>query len=492
MKNEASTKIEFVNISALQQEAVLSLSVEVDTAAIPQDLLSLKVSLQNAQPNIAPLYRTAIYAPLVAFVNSLTDEGFARIKRSSGQSQFFFDFVQVILQHGGKDFPDATGAFEEVVSDLYDGFLSAEDRRNIKLPDHNIIAPIVKWGNPKLGPYTLPSDATEKLKVKCAIISMPPAISKGVLAGWSMLAHETAGHDILHADTGLLTEMSSAVKQAILSDNVIKAKRLDGPLAKYWSTRIDETASDVMGILNMGPAPAAGMIPFFRAFLKHSNKAEKLRSTGPGYDEHPADILRVMLAAAVVQGLSFRNRTLWSEAILTEGLKDIDRIVIDDTVIVDPATAQRSALIVASTLMKTSFATLANHSLQDIQDWTDHDEDIVADLRDKLNKEKDLDPEQLEGIYAAHVVSAAIYEGLLVEQDIAPLFAKMIKALKKMHDANPNWGPLYALQPGNLRIDQMIIIDRVHRVTLKRKKIIRPAKPQKKINPKKRKKAGGR
>ena len=37
--------------------------------------------------------------------------------------------------------------FQEVISDLYDGFLSAEDRRGVKEPDFETIPPLVKPGS---------------------------------------------------------------------------------------------------------------------------------------------------------------------------------------------------------------------------------------------------------------------------------------------------------------------------------------------------------
>ncbi len=448
--------IDFINIAALQQEAIKNFSLNENGPANPHSLTVLKQQLTEANGKIAPLYRAAIYDPLVSFVNTLTEADFASLVQNQDQGQVFFDFVQVILQHAHKYNSEASGAFEEVVSELYDGFLSAEDRRNIKLPDHNLIAPIVKWGNPKFGPYTLPSDVTIALKAKCAIVSMPPAIAKGVLAGWSSLGHETAGHDISHADDGLLEEMSTAVRTAILADKTIKSKSLKGTLADYWSERMDETASDVMGILNMGPAAAAGMIPFFRSFLKQFGSPPVLRSQGPANDEHPADILRVMLGSATVKSLSFADHDGWSQAILKEGLKDLNTIILNDKVKVDPASAQKSATTVAKTLMSTRFEALANNAFQEIQDWADVDEKIVADLRKVINGKKVLAQDELKGFYAAHVVSAALYEGLLVKQSIEPLFTRMLALLKKMHDANPNWGPLYAIHPGNLRIDRVM------------------------------------
>jgi len=449
-------EINFINIEALQNEAFQTLSsVDANEPNNPKSLDELVKSIEDVDGKIAPIYNKAIYEPIRQFVNALDTAGFNRIATNSGYSQFFFDFIQAILQSA--DPSKASAAFEEVVGDLYDGFLSAEDRRNIKSPDHDVVPPIVKWGNAKDGPYTLPIDFTKQLKVKCAIVSLPPVLANGALAGWACLGHETAGHDILHADTDLLHEMSMKVKEVISGDKILRAKKIESALAQYWSARIDETAADIMGVLNMGPAAPAGMIPFFCAFLQHKGRPPKMRSTGPANDEHPADVLRVMLGAAAIQCLSFSDRNVWAEAILKEGLRDLSTIVINDNVVVEPAMAQRSAILVAQALTGTRLDSLASHSLLEIQDWTDRDEKIVSDLRAAISGKSTLDAYGRDsGIYAAHTVAAALYEGLQVKQDIKPLFDNMITMLKTMHDSNPNWGPLYTVHPGNLRIDKVI------------------------------------
>lgn len=83
----------------------------------------------------------------------------------------------------------------------------------MKLPDKGALAPLVKWGNPDFGPYTWPVDATSTFGVQAAIVNLPPAhAEKGILA-WAALSHETAGHDILHADSGLAAELARAVRR---------------------------------------------------------------------------------------------------------------------------------------------------------------------------------------------------------------------------------------------------------------------------------------
>ena len=233
-----------------------------------------------------------------------------------------FDIAQAILQNGEGFEPIATDGFEEVVSDLYDGFLSAEDRAGIKPPDDAVLAPLVNGVTLTSAP-TLGQSMRRLLLIArrpssiCLRRTHVMACSHGPRWG-----DETAGHDILHADDGLQDEISRAVRAAIVADG------LGGPLADYWSQRIDETASDVMGILNMGPAAGIGLVVYFRGLNAAFSGVATLRNDGPDGDPHPADILRGFLAAATVRLLSFDGAAAWADAIEQETEKDVTQIRI--------------------------------------------------------------------------------------------------------------------------------------------------------------------
>jgi hypothetical protein len=444
--------IQFKNLKAAQDEALVNLKIKDNGPANPASLSSFRQKLEAAKDKMPPSYRDAVFEPFMKIVSELTEDDFVKISDpNSNTGLAFFDIAQSIIQIGSGYKKDATEAFEEVVSDLYDGFLSAEDRHNIKLPDYDLLPPLVKWGNPDFGPYTLTSETTASFNISCAFVNLPPSNATGCLVGWGCLAHETAGHDIAHADEGLLKELSKAVKNALKADKKIKNAAIRNTLASYWSSRIDEASSDIMGILNIGPSAAASLIPFFRSLLAAYGQPAKLRSTGPSDDEHPADILRVMLGAFAVQLLSFSDSKSWAKAILAEGLKEMTTIVLNGSSKIDKASAMRSAEITAKAIMQTELETLEGHSLQEIQDWSDNDEKIVEGLRKTLKGDGTPEARIMEGAYAAHVVAAAIYEALLVNQEISPLFNKMISLLKKMHTDNPAWGPLYIIHPGDLK-----------------------------------------
>jgi hypothetical protein len=414
----------------------------------PNQYHPLRGRLEAVRGKLPPLYQDTFVDPFVRVLDRIGEAGFSRILVRDPQREssagLMLDIAQAILQQGEGFARDATDAFQEVVSDLYDGFLSAEDRRGVKAPDRGVIAPLVKWGNPDFGPYTWPVDATQSFQVKAAVVSMPPANRRmGVLA-WAALGHETAGHDVLHADTGLQPELTDELRRRLAP--------LGQGLDDYWADRIDETSSDVMGILNMGPAAGIGLVGYFRGLNAAFEGSPSLRNEGSEDDPHPVDILRGFLAAETVSLLSFTGKTKWAKAILDETLKDVRQIVIAGSPIAVDL-ARKSARTVAETLVAYKAAKLERHALGDIQNWRDTDERKVRRIRQVLRDGEPLPNALSGGTYAAHVVAASVLESLSDGARSASVFQRMIAALKLMHDGNASWGPLFVQHPGDLTRD---------------------------------------
>ena len=407
--------------------------------------------LEAVRTRLPPLYREAMISPFINTLRQIGEQGFERTLQSDprreGAAGLMLDIAQAILQQGESFAEAPTDAFEEVVSDLYDGFLSAEDRQGVEPPDRGAIPPLVKWGNPDFGPYTWPVDATSTFGCKAAVVNLPPANARRGLVAWSALGHETAGHDILHADTGLPEELSAALQKSL---------RPPGHgLDQYWSARIDETASDVMGILNVGPAAGIGLIAYFRGLSAAFGGEARLRSEGPEDDPHPADILRGYLAAETVALLEFTDHNEWSRIISDETDKDLATIVLAGEQ-VPKDLARQSAGIVAQTLVCYRAKALENHALGEIQNWRDSDERKVNLLRTALRTGGELpDSPAPSPVYAAHAVAAAVTEALADGTNLQPLFERMLAMLNTMHDQNPSWGPLFIAHPGNIARDRV-------------------------------------
>ena len=357
----------------------------------------------------------------------------------------------------------ATHAFEESIADLYDGFLSMEERKRVKPPDYQTVSPLVLWGGPEAGPYTIPSDPefVVKLGINMSVVSMPPSYSENIVL-WSAIGHETGGHDILHADEGLLSEIGYTVEQEILkkkNESPLRGQEvtLNGrkmPVAEfaagYWKMTIDETASDVCGLLNLGPAAGIGI-----ASLLIPIRGGKLLSEGWYDDVHPIDALRVLLAADVIRDipdLDVNIANAWGDALERIAEKyitnknefklgtEIPSGIYTNVVI--PYDGMRETIkIVAKTIAFTPLDSLEKHHLSEINTWANSDETLTLRLADDFldDKEPSLEPgPDGQTVYAAHVISAAII-ALAESADITKVTDLAISGLNKMYDTNLVW-----------------------------------------------------
>jgi hypothetical protein len=412
----------------------------------PTFFSSLRARLDRACARLPEAYRSAVAEPLRHALDDMGPGGFARVlamdPAREGAARLLLDVAQAVLQRGEGYQSRATSAFQEVVGDLYDGFLAAEDRRGVRPPDHGVTPPLVRWGQAESGPYTWPATATATFGVKAAVVSLPAANAAGGLLAWPALAHETAGHDILAADDGLRDELARAVTRKVL------AAGIDRAVAGYWSERIDEAAADVLGVLNMGPSAALGMVGYFRALNGAWRGVPELRSAGREEDPHPADIARAYLAAETVRLLSFEGAGRWADRLIAEADRDLGRICLGD-VAVSAGVARASAAAVAQAIVRTRVPALEGRSLGEIQDWDDRDEAIVATLRREMADDgvkggvagaAGATPgKYVKGAYAAHAVAAAVYEAVTGGSSPAQVMGRMVGVLAAMHERNPDW-----------------------------------------------------
>ena len=290
----------------------------------------------------------------------------------------------------------------------------------------------MRWGDPLAGPYTWPATATASLDVGAAVVSLPAAnASRGILA-WAAVGHETAGHDVLSADRGLGDEVASAVRAKLLEGGHAPA------LADYWADRIDETASDVMGVLNMGPAAAVGLIGYFRALNGAFGGTPSLRNVGPDEDPHPADLARAYLAAETVRLLPMKDAARWADRLEAEADRDLGSIRLGDTP-VSAAAARSSAAAVAQAIVRTRFRALEGHALGEIQSWGDRDEAIVAELREGMRAGGAGAGRYRQGAYAAHAVAAGVYEAVSGAESPSAAMTRMVAVLDAMNARDPDW-----------------------------------------------------
>ncbi|NUQ76592.1 MAG: hypothetical protein HUU21_23880 [Polyangiaceae bacterium] len=449
----------------------------LDSEAGPADPASydeLRERLLVSGPKLPPLYRENVSEPFAKKLEELGRGGFdqilARDRGRDREAALMFDIAQAILQRGEGYLEKSTAAFQEMVSDLYDGFLSVQERKGIRAAEGCVIPPLVKWGLPERGPYTWTASATRVFDVNASIVSLPPANAKLGLIAWTGLAHETAGHDILAANTGLVEELSRRVNKAI------SALPSLGPhaavLAEYWSIRIEESAADVLGILNMGPAAAVGLIGYLRAMNEAHGDRCRLRHCGDDRDVHPMDLMRGYLVKAVVDLLPFKeNKDRWCKIIEEQVQEDtVDQLQVDGTPI-RCNVAKDAAAEVARVLVSEPLDSLNMHSLSEIQTWRDIDEQAAQELEPHLTRLGPLDQIYIRGFYAAHVLAAALIASMRPSAEIPLIFDRALGIMKLMHDKNPSWGPLKIMSPSDLAML------RVYVPTSEERGVMEPAPP---------------
>jgi hypothetical protein len=429
-------------LSACVDDAGGAALAQADGPPDPASFTSLRARLQSAAAALPARYRSAVAEPLLSRLDQLGARGLARVLSEDpervGEARLLLDAAQAVLQHGEGYQPRATAAFQEVVSDLYDGFLADEARRGVKPPDRGVVPPLVRWGSGESGPYTWPVTATGSLGLGAPLVSLPAANATAGLLAWPALAHEATGHDLLAADDGLREELAQAVRAQLLAEGSAPV------VAGYWAERIEETASDVLGVLNMGPAAAVGLIGYFRAMNGAWNGTPALRTQGSSEDPHPTDLARAYLAAETVRLLSFEGAGRWADRLIEEADRDLGRITLGD-VAVTAGVARSSAAAVARAIVRTRLDALEGHALGEIQGWSDRDEAVVAELRQAL-RQGDAGSGRAgadatlarygAGAYAAHAVAAGVYEAVSGGSSPERAQGRMVELLAAMHERN--------------------------------------------------------
>ncbi len=493
MGNAAASQIQINNFDACVEDIKKTALRIEDEPQDPSTFEELTSRLESASKKFPPLYKVNVTEPFIRKIHELGSEGFQSVLRRDPsrlrEAGLMMDIAQAILQKGEGYLEKPTAAFQEVVSDLYDGFLSGENRRVIGLPQSSIVAPLIKWGRSDIGPYTWPASATRIFDVKASIVSMPPSHAEGGLLAWTSLAHETAGHDVMSANPGMLEELSVAVQKKLrMRVEEWKSKSPETPEEKeiielvqgerpeilerfveYWTMRVDEVASDVLGILNMGPMAAIGVIAYLKAMNKAWENKTILRHGRAPYceDPHPMDLMRGYLAIATVKRLKLSvglKSAPGSESVRDGWVAKLNELIATDEELAikdkksHTVIARETADTVADVIMNHPFEKLAHHAFSQIQNWEPSDDMASGAFQERVQRLGSVDEGLLRGYYAAHVVAGAVNAALSKKDAEIPLiFSRMLGILKQMHEQNPSWGPLYVEHPGDLVTMRMYV-----------------------------------
>jgi hypothetical protein len=249
-----------------------------------------------------------------------------------------------------------------------------------------------------------------------AVAILPGTYSRTPLA-WASIAHEACGHGVLRADPGLLPELIAGIRTLFGGGPVaVGTTRLTDAqaLALVWSTWTEESASDVCGVLNVGPAFALNLAAYLAGVRGAANDAGHLApfltihaGDDPATDlgVHPPDLLRVHLAVGVIQNLSAfparlarpyltaLNRIADHYAALAfdessaarkvqvRGKVEVDRdrwIQVDHTFALKELA--ESARRVGAFIATTPLPALNNRTLQDLETWDVADEETSRSI----------------------------------------------------------------------------------------------------------------
>ncbi len=148
---------------------------------------------------------------------------------------------------------------------------------------------MAKWGDYKQTPHTYVACDMKKFipGMKAGVVSFPMGYRTGGVLAWAVLSHEVSGHHLLHSVDGLIQKIQNQIRTEISpihNSDIIKKT-----LANYWAGCAEEAASDVLGVLGMGPSFGFGLI----GYLKNFRGKEQLHSYPIQIDDvHPIDVLR--------------------------------------------------------------------------------------------------------------------------------------------------------------------------------------------------------
>lgn len=315
-----------------------------------------------------------------------------------------------VYQHdGGYALAASLDRFLAVISDLYRSFLDRQKRANVRVPLRETLPPLAtfKYAG-DYGPFTFPVDAVQQLiGAVVGVVSLPGAYADDPIL-WASLAHETGGHDVVHADGGLLKELQDGLGAAL--DYTPVPGLAPSELVTVWAYWMDEAVADVYGLLNIGPMFAPNLAAFFAALrskpiaggfpIPKVSMSSVSRPNDP-LDVHPTDILRIHLALGVVEnlnGLTAATRHGYVDdleqlaALCTTGAT----VALSGSVVLDShnpvrihatvplAAMQESARVVGRYISSAQLTTLGTHLIQDIETWDDSDEAQAEAVRRAL------------------------------------------------------------------------------------------------------------
>ncbi len=345
-------------------------------------------------------YQAAYVAPVSA--------GVPRLLALARQNRIQMSSVEIvaggIYQHAaGWPLGDALRRFVAVTSNLYRSFLASARRKAAGMPDlGETLPPLACFSSDGSdGPITLAVDLTRAyLQAEVGVVALPATLADHPIL-WMTLVHETGGHDVTHADGGLLDELSAALP-GVLAPFSGQTKLTDAELNLVWTRWMDEAAADIYAVLNAGPAFAENLAVMLAAMGGGATPLLRMESQADGngrLDPHPTDILRLHLllggiaALEAFPGAREADRRLreigaafgaGNTITLAGGLPTGQQGAISLAAAADRDALARCAEAVGRHIASTPLKALGGQSIQRIETWDLEDIRAVAGIREAL------------------------------------------------------------------------------------------------------------
>jgi hypothetical protein len=454
-------------------------------------LANVRAAIAKGAPFLPGVYREQYYRPLDGALPHVMEKLALQVKsgeKSRDEMTTELEWLAAgIYQHAPKMTRVNAGPelkrLSAVVSNLFRSFLDRDKRAAAGIDLVTTTPPLALFqAEGHRGPFTIESDEMkQKVGMSVGVVMLPATVRDHPVL-WAALSHEVCGHDVVHADDGLLSEMAATVR-SLFAPASAPRKPLDGAglNALIWSYWMDEAAADVYGVLNMGPAFVFNLAAFLAAFrarlaMDFQNKprpAKPAVSTDAApredktMDDHPVDVLRLHLAAGAIEAMDALDATRRSAyldsveavaATLAAGAKEVSLaglvpgpagpILVETKIpLAETAAAARQ---VGKMIATHKFKRLNGHSIQEIETWDDADEaSAEAVARQILNKQSIVghgdDAQLLAGATLALLENPALYKQTQT---------LLNEALDHSYRTDPIWGaltPAHAFAPHAFR-----------------------------------------
>lgn len=432
---------------------------------LPPKVPGVSKVVANGGKQIPHLFHEAYVAPLQSALPKIiqgTDPGnpddLTQLETLTG----------AVYQHSDQSIAPQLSRFLAVVSDLFRSFLSKKRRLAAGFPILETLPPLAMFQHSgQSGPFTLPCDAIQRMfGSTVGVVSLPAVYAPHPLL-WGSLTHETCGHDVVHADAGLLPELISGV-QAFFGGlpSGTSAPQPTQLMALLWSYWMDEAVADIYGVLNMGPAFGFNLVSLFAALNAQSQPKKSRKPILRNFsgfdpqdpakrmDDHPTDLLRPYLVIGAIQAMQslpqaardqYSNDLDALAQLCSPGVTNVSlagvlelgdgsRIRVNQNLGLQEM--QLAAKQVGSFIASATLNSLDHHNIQELETWDGADEGTAQRIAATLLKDGDIadmgdDAQILAGATIASLKSPNLYKTIT---------NRVNEALDLSFKQDPLWG----------------------------------------------------